>query len=372
MSEMNPEKKFKVIIGCGGTGGHIYPGLVIADSIKARIPNSDILFVGAEGRMEMQMVPEAGYPIKGLNIRGFNRKSFLKNLALPFKIVHSIWQAKRILRAFNPSVVIGTGGYASAPILFVASLQKMPTIIHEQNAIAGLTNKLLGRYVDKVCLAYESANLSFPKKKVILTGTPVRKDIVDTIQTNRKDAYKYFDLKEDKNCLLVFGGSLGTKSINDCIMNSLDSFIEKGIQLIWVTGIKYYDHINLRLNEAYKSSIKIFPFIKDMSKAYAAADVIISRGGAVSIAELCLVKKPVIFVPSPNTTNDHQTKNIAPMVAEGAAIAVSDSKIDLHLVERAFWLLGNKIKREQMVEKLKKWANHSASDIIVTELIRMA
>lgn len=371
MNDINPDKKFKVIIGCGGTGGHIYPGLVLAESIKTRIPNSEILFVGAAGKMEMQMVPEAGYPIKGLNISGFNRKSFFKNLTLPFKIIHSIWQAKSILRTFNPNVVIGTGGYASAPILFAASLQKRPTIIHEQNAIAGLTNKLLGRYVDKICLAYESANLSFPKKKVILTGTPVRKDIVDTAQTSRQDAYKHFDLQETKSCLLVFGGSLGTKSINDCIMSNLASFIEKKVQVIWITGIKYFEQINIQLGDMYRSNIKIFPFIKDMSKAYAASDVIISRGGAVSIAELCLVKKPVIFVPSPNTSNDHQTKNIAPMVAEGAALAVSDSKIDLHLVERAFWLLGNKVKREQMVEKLKKWANHNASDMIVTELLRM-
>lgn len=371
MKDSNATKQFRVIIGCGGTGGHIYPGLVLADAIKSRVKDVEFLFVGAKGKMEMDIVPEYGYNIKGLNIRGFQRQSIFKNLLLPFQIIRSIWQSWRILKEFKPNFAIGTGGYASAPILFAAAMRGVPTLIHEQNAIAGLANKILGKYVSKICITYESANKFFPPKKTMITGTPIRKNMLSALDTNKRDACEFFGLDESKPCLLVFGGSLGTQSINECLLKNLSLFLERDLQLIWITGDRYFEKINSNLTAEHRRSIKIFPFLKEMHKAYAAADVIVSRGGATSIAELCLVKKPVIFVPSPNTTDDQQTKNIFPLVEAGAAIMVKDHQVELHLMERVMWLIRNKVKRGQMAEKFTNWSSGDASEMIVSEMINM-
>lgn len=361
-------KAVKIIISCGGTGGHIYPGLVLADAIQEHIPNSEILFVGAKDKMEIKIVTEAGFEIKGLNIRGLQRKSWIENLTLPYRILSSIWQSRKIIKDFKPSIVIGTGGYASAPILFTASLLKIPTIIHEQNAIPGLANIILSKFVDKICVSYESAADALPKSKVIFTGTPIRKDVLNN---NKEESYIFFDLDPTKKCLLIFGGSLGTQSINDCILKSLELIISKNIQLIWITGEKYYDKVIKNISESQKKTIRVYPFLKEIGKAYAVADVVISRGGAVAIAELCAVQKPVIFIPSPNITNDHQTKNIEPLVTEGAVICVKDQNVNFHLVKQAIWLLENVIKQQTMTQKIKKWSYPNAADNIVKEIVRM-
>ena len=316
----------KIIISGGGTGGHIYSAIAIADALKQHDPAIDILFVGARGKMEMQKVPAAGYPIIGLGIRGLQRKHILKNASLPFRLAASLWKARNLLKDFRPDVVVGTGGYASAPMLYMAAQRKISTLIQEQNAAVGLTNRILARYVDRVCVAYTHMEQYFPAEKIVLTGNPVRAGLVHLAE-KRQAAYDYFGLKPDKKCLLVLGGSLGAKAMNESILKALDQLIAAGIQVIWSTGHFYFEDFQACLTQPQREVVKIYPFIQSMDLAYAAADLVVSRAGALAISELCVVQKPVIFVPSSNVVADHQTYNVLPLVKTHAALMVKDQEV---------------------------------------------
>jgi UDP-N-acetylglucosamine--N-acetylmuramyl-(pentapeptide) pyrophosphoryl-undecaprenol N-acetylglucosamine transferase len=356
----------KVIISGGGTGGHIYPALAIANALKQDNPAHEILFVGAQGKMEMQQVPAAGYPIIGLNIQGIDRKRLHRNLAIPFKLLSSLWKARAIIQQFQPDIAIGTGGYASAPLLYMAARMKVPTLIQEQNAYAGLTNRILAKRVDKICVAYEHMEEYFPNTnstKLVLTGNPVRQAIYNLAE-KRQSAYEYFGLDPKKPCLLVLGGSQGAQTINNSILKALPDLLKAGIQLIWPTGKAYFESIQAQQNQGYET-IKIFPFIDKMDLALAAANIVVSRGGALSIAELCLAQKPTIFIPSPHVTADHQTKNVLPLVAKQAAILLSDYEALEKLGPTIIQLLNNKAQQASLVKNMQPWTKpHATQDIL--------
>ncbi|HLS12124.1 MAG TPA: undecaprenyldiphospho-muramoylpentapeptide beta-N-acetylglucosaminyltransferase [Flavobacteriaceae bacterium] len=353
-------KPYKVIISGGGTGGHIYPAIAIADELKSRNEQTDILFVGAEDRMEMQKVPEAGYPIKGLWIAGLQRKLSIDNLMLPFKLLKSFSDCKRILKEFKPDVVIGTGGYASAPLVRVASKRGIPCVIQEQNSYAGITNKLLSKRADKICVAFDGMEKFFPESKLIHTGNPVRKDII-SINTNQTKAKESFGLKSDKKTLLILGGSLGAKKINELVKDNLDLFEELGLQVLWQCGAYYIDTYKGLEND----EVKVTAYISNMAIAYAAADVIISRAGALAIAELCLVGKPSVFIPSPNVAEDHQTKNAQAIVNHDAAMLVKEQEIDSTFVSRFTRLMQSDEKQKLFSNNIKKLAKPNATEEIV-------
>ncbi|MDX5321722.1 MAG: undecaprenyldiphospho-muramoylpentapeptide beta-N-acetylglucosaminyltransferase [Bacteroidota bacterium] len=327
----------RVIISGGGTGGHIFPAVAIANEIRAQHPDCNILFVGANGRMEMTRVPEAGYRIEGLDIAGLQRKLDPKNLLLPFKVIKSYRQARSILKKFDPQIAIGVGGYASAPLLFAAQRMGIPTLIQEQNSYAGLTNKILARRAQKICVAYEGMESYFPKDKIILTGNPVRGEMVQW-KGKEEEARTTFSLDKDKPVVLAIGGSLGARSINEALYASLDRFRDAGVQLLWQTGKAFAQ----KAADASGNGIHTLPFIQRMDLAYAAADIIISRAGALSISELSLVGKPCILVPSPNVAEDHQTKNAQVLVKAGAALSVRDTEASAILVDEALTLLRKK------------------------------
>ena len=310
----------KFILSGGGTGGHIYPAIAIADELKKRYPDAEFLFVGANDRMEMQRVPQAGYSIKGLQIAGIQRKLSLKNLLLPFKLLKSLYQARQIIQKFQPDAVIGTGGYASAPTLKAAQWLKVPYFIQEQNSFAGITNKWVSKKANKIFVAYQNMEKFFPKAKIQITGNPIREGLT-TIQDKNKNAFENFSLDENKFTLLVLGGSLGAKSINQLISSNLSFFQENEVQILWQCGKFYYDEYKEKQTEM----VQVRPFIENMNDAYAVADVIISRAGASSVSELCVVGKPVIFVPSPNVAEDHQTKNAQAIADEKAAILIKET-----------------------------------------------
>ena len=297
---------YKIILSGGGTGGHIYPAIAIANELKSRYPNAEFLFVGAKDRMEMEKVPQAGYCIKGLWISGIQRQLTLKNLNFPFKVINSLWEARKIVKSFKPDVAIGTGGFASGPLLQVAASNNIPTLIQEQNSYPGITNKLLAKKANKICVAYDGLERFFPSEKIIKTGNPVRQDLLD-IDSKVEEAKKYFNLIEGKKTLLVIGGSLGAKRINELIKDELDYFNTLNMQVIWQCGKLYYKTYKIEGNERH---VQLHKFINKMDLAYAAADIIISRAGAGSVSELCIVGKPVIFIPSPNVAEDHQTKKL--------------------------------------------------------------
>lgn len=324
----------KVIISGGGTGGHIFPAVAIANEIKSQFPSCEILFVGAKGRMEMTRVPEAGYEIEGLDIAGLQRKFDLKNFLLPLKVAKSYRQASAILKKFQPQIAIGVGGYASGPLLFAAQMNSIPTLIQEQNSFAGLTNKLLAKRAKKICVAYSGMEAYFPAEKLVHTGNPVRSDMVDW-KGKREEALKFFDLKEDKPVVLSVGGSLGARSINLALSEHINRFRDAEVQLLWQTGKAYAD----KAADLAGDGVHALPFIQRMDLAYAAADVIISRAGALSISELSLIGKPCILVPSPNVAEDHQTKNAMVLVNAGAALMVKDNEASSILVDEALTLL---------------------------------
>ena len=326
--------------------------------------------MGAKGRMEMQKVPEAGYSIEGLWISGIQRRLTLDNLAFPFKLLSSMQKASAIVRRFQPHAAVGVGGYASGPLLKVASRRRIPCLLQEQNSYAGLTNKLLAKRAQKICVAYEGMEQFFDKEKIVLTGNPVRKDIV-TIGDKREKAFDFFKLDPTKSTLFVMGGSLGARTINQSIIAGLQLLIDAGVQLIWQTGKLYYDEITSRLNDYDTKNIRHFEFLKEMDYAYAAADMVISRAGALSISELCLVKKPVIFVPSPNVAEDHQTKNAQALVDKEAALMVKDADAPQVLVTEALRLFGDDVKRNTLAENIGKMARPNATDHIVEELIKL-
>jgi UDP-N-acetylglucosamine--N-acetylmuramyl-(pentapeptide) pyrophosphoryl-undecaprenol N-acetylglucosamine transferase len=359
----------KVIIAGGGTGGHIFPAIAIANALKKIQPETDILFVGALGKMEMEKVPQAGYPIEGLEIAGFNRSNMLKNLLLPFKILKSLGQAKRILQRFQPDVVVGVGGYASYPMLKQAQRKGIPTLIQEQNSYAGKTNKILGKKAKRICVAYDGMDKFFPADKLIQTGNPVRGSITQSAVT-REEALAHFGLDANKKTVFVVGGSLGAKAINEALVPLLPTFEEKGIQLLWQTGIPFYDTAKSAA-APYASQVKVFDFINLMDFAYKAADVVISRAGALAIAELCVVKKPVIFVPYPFAAEDHQTSNAMSLVNKKAALIIKNDEVGALLGSTLFSMLQNKALMEQMEQNIGSLGNTNADMVIAKEVLKI-
>lgn len=328
----------RVIIAGGGTGGHVFPAIAIANALKAIDSSIEILFVGAKGKLEMEKVPAAGYKIEGLWISGFQRKLTLKNLTFPFKVIHSLFKARRILSSFRPDAVVGVGGYASGPIMKAANQMGIPTVIQEQNSYAGVTNKILAKSAEAICVAYEGMDKFFPKDKIVLTGNPVRKDVAET-EGKKDEAVNYFKLDSLKKTIAVLGGSLGARTINESLKESFDQLKKReNVQIIWQCGKAHYD-LYKDSEIAHSGQVKIFPFIERMDLVYAAADLIIARAGALTVSELCLVGKPVILVPSPNVAEDHQTKNAAALVKNNAAIMVKDREAGEKLFSTALSLL---------------------------------
>ena len=359
-----------MIISGGGTGGHIYPAIAIANALKGIDNNIEVLFVGAKDRMEMQKVPAAGYKIEGLWISGIQRRLTLDNLMFPFKVISSVLKAKRILRGFKPDIAVGVGGYASWPLLYAANSMNIPTLIQEQNSYAGVTNKALARKAKRICVAYQEMDKFFPKEKIMLTGNPVRKDILD-YQSKRDEAFKFFHLDSTKRTVLVIGGSLGARTINESISAKLSMFTDAGVQVIWQTGKLYVEKAKALVEESGNSSIKVFDFISRMDYAYAAADVVISRAGALSISELCLVSKPAVLVPSPNVAEDHQTKNAMALVNADAAQMIKDQAAVQVLVPAALKLLQDEEKKKFFRENIKKLGKPDAANTIAREVIEI-
>jgi UDP-N-acetylglucosamine--N-acetylmuramyl-(pentapeptide) pyrophosphoryl-undecaprenol N-acetylglucosamine transferase len=364
------QKPYRVIISGGGTGGHIYPAVAIANQLKALNPKTEILFVGAKGRMEMTRVPESGYKIVGLWISGIQRRLTLDNLSFPLKVVSSVRASHKIIKEFKPDAVVGVGGYASGPLLYAATSRKIPALIQEQNSYAGITNKLLAKRVDKVCVAYPHMEAFFPKEKIVLTGNPVRKDIIGS-QQKKDQAIDFFNLSSQKKTILVIGGSLGARTINQSIAAGLDEILNAGFQLIWQTGKAFYQDAKSIEEKYLNRGINTFDFIKQMDLAYAAADVVISRAGALSISELSLVGKPSILVPSPNVAEDHQTKNAMALVRNQAAILVKDSDAAHKLVPEVLTLLADEAKQISLSTNILTMAKPNAAADIVNELIKL-
>jgi UDP-N-acetylglucosamine--N-acetylmuramyl-(pentapeptide) pyrophosphoryl-undecaprenol N-acetylglucosamine transferase len=360
----------KIIISGGGTGGHIFPAVAIANALKTISPQCEILFVGAEGRMEMEKVPAAGYKIVGLNISGIQRGSVWKNLGLPFKVIGSVRKAMKLISDFRPDAVVGVGGYASGPLLYAASLKGIPYLIQEQNSYAGVTNKLLGKKAAKICVAFDHMEQFFPADKILKTGNPVRKNIVE-IEGKHYAGAELLKLDPLKKTILVTGGSLGAGTLNKSIEKHLDELIAEDVQVIWQTGKFYYKGIVERLGLNYHPNVCILEFLNKMDLAYAAADVIVSRAGAGTIAELCLIRKPVILVPSPNVAEDHQTKNALALVKDEAAILINDRSAEDTLVIEALALLNDKAKREKLSENIGKMALKDADIIIAKEVLKL-
>jgi len=360
----------KVIISGGGTGGHIFPAVAIADELKRQFPSIELLFIGAEGKMEMEKVPQAGYKIIGLPISGLQRKITLQNLALPFKIIKSLLLARKVIKNFNPEIVIGVGGYASGPTLKMAALLGIPTLVQEHNSFAGKTNMSLSKKAHKLCVAYEGMEKFFPKNKIVLTGNPVRFEVTQ-IEGKREAAIAHYQLDASKPVLLVIGGSLGAKTLNESIIAGIEQFQQHGIQLVWQCGKLYFDDLTNRLKGKDLTGIHLTQFIAKMDLAYAAADVIISRAGAISVSELCLVHKPVILVPSPNVAEDHQTHNAMALVNKNAAILVKDSEARNQLVDVAIDLLNNKEKQQTLAQNIAQLGKPNATKDIVAEIVKI-
>lgn len=361
----------RVIISGGGTGGHIFPAVAIADELKRQFNDVDILFIGAEGKMEMEKVPQAGYKIIGLPIAGLQRKLTLKNLALPFKIIKSMLMARKTLKNFRPDVVIGVGGYASGPTLKAAGMLGIPTLVQEQNSFAGKTNMLLAKSAKKLCVAYEGMEKFFPKEKIALTGNPVRLDVTE-IDGKQKDGFEYFRLDPSKPVVLVIGGSLGAKTLNESFLVGIERFQKMGVQVLWQCGKLYYDSLMERVKGKDLTGIHITQFISRMDFAYSIADLIVSRAGALSVSELCLVKKPTILVPSPNVAEDHQTHNAMSLVSKDAAILVKDVDAGATLVNAAIELISNKVLQEDLKVNIAKLGKPNATRDIVEEIKKIA
>ena len=366
---MNNE--LRIIISGGGTGGHIFPAVSIANAIKAKRPDAKILFVGAKGRMEMQRVPAAGYEIKGLPICGFDRKHLLKNFAVLFRIWESQRMAKKIIKDFKPMAAVGVGGYASGPTLNVCASKGIPCLIQEQNSYAGVTNKLLAKKAQKICVAYEGMERFFPADKIIMTGNPVRQNVLSTTLT-KEEARKLFGLDPEKKTILLVGGSLGARTINESVLQNLDIIEKSGVQFIWQTGKYYHESIVNQLKGKDLPMLKVTDFISDMGAAYQAADLVISRAGASSISEFCLIGKPVILVPSPNVAEDHQTKNAMALVNKDAAIYVKDADAPAVLIKKAVGIVEDAQKLASMSENIKKLGLKNSADVIADEVIKLA
>ena len=360
----------RIIISGGGTGGHLFPAIAIANALKRLKPEAEILFVGAMGRMEMQKVPEAGYEIAGLPVAGFVRGMSLKNVSVAGKLFHSMLKARKIIRRYNPDVVVGVGGYASGPVLKQAQRMNIPTLIQEQNSYAGITNKLLAQKARKICVAYEGMEKYFPKEKIILTGNPVRLTF-DNQGSLRIEAMEHFKLDSSMPVILVLGGSLGAGTINSSVGGGIERVENAGVQMIWQTGSHYYDRMRELTEAAATNNFRVTGFISRMDLAYAAADIIISRAGAGTISELALVGKPVILVPSPNVAEDHQTHNAMALVTREAAILVTDAAAPAELITASLALLKDSARREKLSENIRKLAIKDADEVIAREVLKL-
>lgn len=366
------EEKLRIIVSGGGTGGHIFPAVSIANAIKELYPDTEILFIGAEGRMEMQRVPAAGYKIIGLPVAGFDRKHLLKNISVLIKLFRSQLMARKIIKDFNPHAAVGVGGYASGPTLKMAGMMGIPTLIQEQNSYAGVTNKLLAQKAEKICVAYEGMERFFDKDKIILTGNPVRQGLLSK-NISREEAIRSFGLAPEKKTILIVGGSLGARTINNCMMQGFDKVKESGVQFIWQTG-KIYINEAKQAVKAYGElpMLHVTDFISDMAAAYSAADVVISRAGAGSISEFCLLGKPVILVPSPNVAEDHQTKNALALVNKNAALYIKDSEATQKLLDTAIEAVHKPDLLKELSSNITKLAIKDSATIIAKEVCKLA
>lgn len=356
-------KRLKVIISGGGTGGHIFPAIAIAKSLEKKVKDIELLFVGAKDRMEMQKVPEGGYKIKGLWISGFQRSFSRRNLLFPFKLISSVIKSRSIIRKFQPDLVIGTGGFASGPLLYVACKKGIPSVIQEQNSYPGITNKLLSKHTDTVCVAYDKMERFFPPDKIVYTGNPIRESILN-FKNKREEGKQLFKLDNNNITVLVVGGSLGARTINESIANNLSEFKNNNLNLIWQTGTSFKNQSKELVNKLNVEGINSHVFIKEMDKAYAAADIIISRAGAIAISELCFVGKPLILVPSPNVAEDHQTQNAQSLVNKCSALMVKDVDSRRKLVVELVSLSTNKSLQEELSSNIQKLAVTNAAERI--------
>lgn len=360
----------KVIISGGGTGGHIFPAISIANALKALRPDMEILFVGALGRMEMEKVPAAGYKIIGLPISGFQRKLTLANIKVVFKLMYSLVKARKIIAEFKPDVAVGVGGYASGPLLKIASQKGIPTVIQEQNSYAGVTNKLLAKKAAKICVAYEGMERFFPKEKLIMTGNPVRQDLVN-IESKREEAITFFGLDKTKKTILILGGSLGARTVNDSLAANLDVLKKENIQVIWQTGPRYFDEMKQKTDASEAANIKAMAFISRMDLAFAAADLVVSRAGAGTISELCLVGKASILVPSPNVAEDHQTQNALSLTKKDAAILVKDTEAKETLVSTMLEVIRKPEEMNRLSQNILKLAEKDSAKRIAEEILKL-
>ena len=369
--EINTNSPFRgrggIIIAGGGTGGHIFPAIAIANALKKAQPDIDILFVGAKGKMEMEKVPQAGYRIEGLDIAGFNRQSLLKNVSLPYKLIKSFWQVRKIINEFKPVAVIGVGGYSTFPVLRLAQTKGIPTFIHESNSFAGKSNIMLGKKADKIFVATDGMEKFFPKDKLVITGNPVRRSIVDA-KISREEGIRFFELDASKKTVLSVGGSLGAKSINEALDAHLDAFEENGLQLIWQTGKATAAHF--KQSGAAKENIWVNDFIKEMEMAYAAADIVISRAGAMAVTELCVTGKPSVFVPFPFAAEDHQTANAMALVNKQAALIVPDYQAKDQLVSSVISLSKDEVLQQTLKTNIQALAIANADEIIAKEILK--
>jgi len=360
-------KKYKFILSGGGTGGHIYPAVAIANELKLRFPDCEILFVGAQDKMEMQKVPQAGYTIEGLWIAGLQRKLTLQNMMFPFKLVSSLWKSRKIIKKFKPDAVIGTGGFASGPLLQVANSNNIPTVIQEQNSYPGITNKILSKKANAICVAYENLERFFPKDKIVFTGNPVRQDLLDS-DSKTQEGITHFKLDANRRTLLILGGSLGARRVNQLIEKELDFILGSGIQVFWQCGKLYFEEYK-KYND--KENVQVVAFIDRMDLIYAAADFVISRAGASSVSELCLVGKPTIFIPSPNVAEDHQTKNAKAIVDKKGAILLKESELDNKFETTFSELISNESHQKELSQNIKKLAKPNATKDIVEQIIKL-
>ena len=360
----------KIIISGGGTGGHIYPAVAIANELKALDATTDILFVGATGKMEMEKVPKAGYKIVGLPIAGINRSDMLANLGLPFKLIKSLWKTYRLIKDFKPDIAIGVGGYASGPTLIMANFLGVPTLIQEQNSFAGVTNKFVAKKAKKICVAYPNMDQFFPREKIVMTGNPVRNDIIET-KSKRAAAFQHFGLDPERKTLLIIGGSQGAKTINEAIFAGLNELISNDLQIIWQTGKLFIDKAKTAVTSLQTQRVFVVDFIYEMDFAYAAADLVVSRAGALSVSELCLAEKPSILVPLPTAAEDHQTQNAMSLVNAQAAWFVKDDEASEILVDKIIELADNESIMTQLSENIKTLAKPNAGKEIAAEIIKI-
>lgn len=367
---MSTQQPYRLIISGGGTGGHVFPAVAIANAFRERYPDAEILFVGAEGKMEMVRVPEAGYKIIGLWIAGLQRKLTLSNLMFPFKLIASLWKARRIVKNFRPHAAVGTGGYASGPLMLAATRMGVPALLQEQNGYAGLTNKQLAGKVQRICVAYPGMEAYFPASKIVMTGNPVRKDILD-VAAKRPQALQHFGFSDKDQTLLVLGGSGGARTINESVLAGLDRLIGANVQVIWQTGKVYYESVKAQVADKDLRKVRLYDFLREMDLAYAAANVVVSRAGALSISELCLTGKPAVLVPSPNVAEDHQTKNAMALVKENAAVMIADKEAREKLTGEVLSLMADSARCEQLSRQIGTLGRPHAAQDIVNEIEKL-